>query len=175
MIRFTKEEEKDNKLPVLDLELNINRKTKKIEFNIHYKKTNTFITIKKKSNHRESTKYGIIKGYSDRAKALCDTRYLQNELDNIEEMFVSNGYNLKEIKEAMQKNTKQKTEITEEKEREVRGTVSLPNVPMVTKRFSEIARQHNFRTTTKANNKIKDISIKAKTPLAVFTSGSVFL
>ena len=36
-IKFTKEEEEDNKLPVLDLELNVNRKTKKVEFNVHYK------------------------------------------------------------------------------------------------------------------------------------------
>ena len=68
--------EEDNKLAVLDLELNVNRKRKKIEFNVHYKKTNTNITIEKQSNHRESTKKGIIKGYVDRAKALCDPQYL---------------------------------------------------------------------------------------------------
>ena len=65
IIKFTKEEEEDNKLSVLDLELNVNRKRKKIEFNVHYKKTNTNITIKKKSNHKESTKKAVIKGYSD--------------------------------------------------------------------------------------------------------------
>ena len=35
-IKFTKEEEENNKLSVLDLELNVNRKKKKIEFNVHY-------------------------------------------------------------------------------------------------------------------------------------------
>ena len=80
MIKFTKEEEKENKLAVLDLELNVNRKSKKIEFNVHYKETNTDITIKKQSNHRNSTKYGIIKGYSDRARTLCDLKYLENEI-----------------------------------------------------------------------------------------------
>ena len=34
-ITFTKEEEKDNKLASLDLELNVNRKKKKIEFNVY--------------------------------------------------------------------------------------------------------------------------------------------
>ena len=77
-IKFTKEEEEDNKLPVLDLELNVNRKTKKVEFNVHYKKTNTNITIKKRSNHRESTKKGVIKGYADRARAYCDPPYIKN-------------------------------------------------------------------------------------------------
>ena len=59
-IRFTKEEEEDNKLAVLDLGCHVNREKKKVEFNVHYKKTNTNITIKKKSNHRESTKRGVI-------------------------------------------------------------------------------------------------------------------
>ena len=52
IIKFTKEEEEENKLAVLDLELNVNRKRKKVEFNVHYKTTNTNITIKKQSNHR---------------------------------------------------------------------------------------------------------------------------
>ena len=61
MIRFTKEEEIDNKLPSLDLEMNVNRKKKKVEFNVYYKKTNTNITIKKRSNHKESVKKAVIK------------------------------------------------------------------------------------------------------------------
>ena len=72
-LRFTKEEEEDNKLAVLDLGCHVNREKKKVEFNVHYKKTNTNITIKKKSNHRESTKRGVIKGYADRAIVILDT------------------------------------------------------------------------------------------------------
>ena len=41
----------------------VNRKTKKIEFTVHYKKTHTNITIKKYSNHKDNTKNGVIKGY----------------------------------------------------------------------------------------------------------------
>ena len=61
------EEEEDNKLPVLDLVLIVNRK----------KNTHTNITIKKKLNHKESTKSGVIKGYAEREKALCDPQYLK--------------------------------------------------------------------------------------------------
>ena len=46
-IKFTKEEMEEERIAVLDLELNVNRKQKKIEFNVHYKKTNT------KNNHQE--------------------------------------------------------------------------------------------------------------------------
>ena len=76
VIRFTKEEEVDNKLPSLDLEMNVNRKKKKVEFNVYYKKTNTNTTVMKRSNHKESVKKTVIKGYADRAKALCDPEYL---------------------------------------------------------------------------------------------------
>ena len=85
VIKFTKEEEEENKLVVLDLELNVNRKR-------HYiTKKRTLLTIKKQSNRRECTRRGVIKGYSDRAKALCDPQYLQEEIRTIEESFVENG------------------------------------------------------------------------------------
>ena len=83
VIVFTKEEEKEGKLASLDLKMIVNRIQKKIEFNVHYKKTSTNITIKKKSNHRESTKRGVIKGYADRARSLCDAGYLEAELKNL--------------------------------------------------------------------------------------------
>ena len=90
VIKFTKEEEEDGKIAVLDLELNINRRQKKIGFNVFYKKTNTNITIKKRSNHRESIKYGVIKGYADRARAICDEEHIVAEMENIKEVFQDN-------------------------------------------------------------------------------------
>ena len=168
IIKFTKEEEVDNKMAVLDLGLNVNRKRKKIEFNVHYKATHTNITIKKKSNHRSCTKKGVMKGYADRARALCDPQYLEEELVNIEEVFMSNGYSRREVKEAMQERPPPQIDDDDEEEEEennCRGIVSIPNVPTFTRAFSRIARQHNFRSTSKAVNKVKDLSSKAKTPL----------
>ena len=52
-------------------------------------------------NHQENTKKGVIKGYGDRARALCDPQYLQSELQNIEDVFVENGYSRKEVQNAM--------------------------------------------------------------------------
>ena len=141
----------------------MNRKRKKIEFNVHYKKTNTNITLKKRSNHRESTKKGVIKGYGDRARALCDPQYLQSELQNIE-VFMENGYSRREVRNAM-KETRPRTENKDDEEPKIRGIVSIPNIPTFTRTFSRIAKQHNFRTTTRAENKVKDVSLKAKTPL----------
>ena len=171
-IKFTKEEEENNTLAVLDLELNVNRKRKKVEFNIHYKKTNTNIMIKKHSNHKNSIKMGVIKGYSDRAKALCDSEYLETEMKNIEEIFVANGYQKEEIQKAMKGKDKKSTDNNGEEL--VRGIVSIPNVPGVTSKFNRIAKQHGFRATSKTENKVRDLVSKAKTPLGEKNSHVVY-
>ena len=160
-IKFTMEEEENNKLAVLDLGLNVNRKKKKLEFSVHYKKTNTNITIKKQSNHRESIKKGIIKGYSERAKALCDPPYLQDELKNIEEVFEENGYSKKEIHEAM----KEKDNTNNDEEEAARGIVIMPNIPGFTPRFNRIARRHGFKVANNTEKRVKDLITNAKTPL----------
>ena len=163
IIRFTKEEEENGKLAVLDLELNINRKQKKIEFNVHYKKTNTNITIKKKSNHRESVKRGVIKGYADRARSLCDAAYLDAELKNIQDVFRDNGYSKEEITSAM---AERETEEEEENEDDrTRGIIVMPNIPGFTRQFNKIAREHKFKVANKAENKVRDSVSSAKTPL----------
>ena len=167
-ITFTKEEEKDNKLASLDLELNVNRKKKKIEFNVHYKATNTNITIKKKSNHTDRTKRGIIKGYSDRARALCDPEYLEGELCNIKEVFKENGYTENEIENAMKERRETETreaETTDENEPPSRGVVVIENIPNVTPQFNKIAREHGFKVANKSGRRVRDLTSKAKTPL----------
>ena len=81
--------------------MNVNRRKTKIEFNVHYKATNTNITLKKKSNHTDRTKRGIIKIYSDRARALCNPEYLEEEFCNIKEVFKENGYTENKIENVM--------------------------------------------------------------------------
>ena len=41
----------------------------------------------------------------------------------------------------------------------------FPKTPTFTRANRRIARDHKFKTTTRADNKIKDLSFKAKTPL----------
>ena len=152
--------------------MNVNRKKKKIEFNVHYKKTNTNITIKKKSNHKESTKKGVIKGYADRARALCDPEYLQSELENIVNVFEDNGYSKKEIEDAMKERTAPIQVDTEEETK--RGIVVMPNIPNFTAQFNKIARKHGFRVANKTENRVRDLTANAKTPLGKKNSNVVY-
>ena len=48
-IKFIMGEEENNKLAVLDLELNISRKRKKMEFSVQYKKKNTSLPSRNNS------------------------------------------------------------------------------------------------------------------------------
>ena len=83
-------------------------------------------------------------------------------MGTIEEVFVENGYSKREIRNATKDRTPRQTA---EEEENSRGIVSIPNIPTFTRAFGRIAKQHKFTTTSKAENKVKDLSQKAKTAL----------
>ena len=85
----------------------VDRKTKRIMCSVHYKKTHTNINVKKRSNHPESMKRAIIKGFADRARALCDEKHLAEELHNIEDVFVVNGYPRETVRRFMEQRPQQ--------------------------------------------------------------------
>ena len=109
-------------------------------------------------------KRGIIKGYSDRARALCDPEYLEEELCNIKEVFKENGYTENEIENAMKE--RRRTESPEsESEPPQRGIVVIENIPNVTPQFNKIAREHGFKVANKSGGRVRDLTSKAKTLL----------
>ena len=170
-ITFTKEEEENNKLPSLDLQLNVNREIKRVEFSVYYKKTNTNITIKKKSNHTDRTKRGVIKGYAERAKAYCDPKYLKKELDDIIDVFEDNGYTKEEIKKAMENRRNTEPDGEEDKER---GIVVMPHIDGFSQKYNKIARKHGFKVANKTERRVRDLVGSAKTPLGNKISGVVY-
>ena len=64
-----------------------------------------------------SAKSGVIKGYVERARALCDKQYLEKELENIRQVFEENGYSKKEAKESMH-TTKKKKQLKKRRQQE---------------------------------------------------------
>ena len=107
-IVFTKEDQEDDVLPVLDSKLLIvDRKTKRIMYFVHYKKTPTNMKVKKRSNHPKSMKNAIIKDSADRARTLCDEKHLAEELHNFEYVFVANGYPGETVRRFMEQRPQQ--------------------------------------------------------------------
>ena len=62
--------------------------------------------------HEES-----IRGFAERARALCDEKHLTDELQNIEDVFIANGYERNEVKQCLREKLKGKTEKNEEIQR----------------------------------------------------------
>ena len=153
VIQFTKEEQKEDILPVLDLKQRVNRKTKQVECMVHYKKTHTNINVKEKSNHPPYMKKEIIKGFADRVRALCDDEHLGNELKNIEDVFVANGYEREKVRKYMETERNGRKELVEENEN-YRDVVSIPYVQGLSEQFKRVAMKRNFRTAFRTGRKV---------------------
>ncbi len=77
-------------------------------------------------------KKGIIKGFADRARALCDDQHLGDELQNVEDVFVANGYDRKVVKQYMKKNDRSERETEEQ---QYRGKIVVPYVRGISDQF----------------------------------------
>jgi hypothetical protein len=127
IIEFTKEEQENDVIPVLDLKQKVNRRTKQIECMVHYKKTHTNINVNGRSNHPSSMKKGIVKGFADRARALCDPGCVEGELKNVQDVFVANGHDRETVKRYMKSKEENTGESTESKIEECcTGMVVIP-------------------------------------------------
>ena len=80
-------------------------------FSIH-----TDINVKKRSNHPETMKRAIIKGFADRARALCDKKHLTEELNNMEDVYVANGYPRETVRRFMEQRLQQKDKREQEEQ-----------------------------------------------------------
>ena len=156
VIVFTKEDHEGDVLPVLDLKQTVNRKTKRIMYSVHNKKTHTNINVKKRSNHPESMKRAIIKGFAGGARALCDDKHLAEELQNVEDVFVANGYPRELVRKFMEPRPQQ-IDKREQEEQESRGVVTIPYLKGLSEQFRRTANRHCFRVGFKPGRKIKEI------------------
>ena len=101
-IKFTVEEERDRKLPFLDL---ITRKSdNNLSYAVHRKNTHTGNYFNFKSNHPMHHKRNFIKSLSDRAKRLCSEDTLGPELNTIGEDLAVNGYPRSFVESVMKNN-----------------------------------------------------------------------
>ena len=87
----------NDEIAVLDLKQKVDWKTKSIQFSVNYKKTHTNTNVDERSNHPEMMKRAIVKGFADRARSLCDENNVNEELRNLEKIFVENGYTEEKI------------------------------------------------------------------------------
>ena len=109
-------------------------------------------------------KRAIIKGFADRARALCDEKHRAEELHNIEDVFVANGYTRETVRRFMEQRPQQ-IDKREQEERESRGVVTIPYLKGLSEQFRRTANRHSFRVAFKPGRKIKDIKRTCQEPL----------
>ncbi|KAL9986883.1 hypothetical protein ACROYT_G001092, partial [Oculina patagonica] len=143
------------------------------ECSVYYKKTRTNINVKERSNHPESMNRAIVKGFTDRARALCDEKHLAEELNNVEDVFVANGYPRETVRRFMEQRHQQ-TDKKEQEEQESRGTVTIPYLKGLSERFRRTANRHSFRVAFKPGRKIKEIKRTCQEPLGEKQKGVVY-
>ena len=157
------EELENDEIAVLDLKQKVDRKTKSIRFSVNYKKTHTNINVDERSNHPEMMKRAIVKGFGDRARSLCDENNVNEELRNLEEIFVENGYTKDKIREYLSE--RQPKVAVERDEKLDRGTVTIPYLKGFSEIFKRIASKHGIKTAFRPGTKVKELKSTARTPL----------
>ena len=106
-------------------------------------------------------KKGIITGFVERAGELCDGKYLNDELQNIEDVFVATGYERNEVKRCLREKVKEKTEET----KKYRGVVNIPHVKGLSEQFKRVAEKHGVRTTFRPGRKLKELRTQSQCPM----------
>ena len=109
-------------------------------------------------------KRAIIKGFADRARALCDEKHLAEELHNIEDVFVANGYPRETVRRFMEQGP-QRIDKREQEEQESRGAVAIPYLKGLSEQSRRTANRHSFRVAFKPGRKIKEIKRTCQEPL----------
>ena len=81
-------------------------------------------------------------------------------MDNIEKVFVANGFDRKKVRKYMKRKNRQR-----EERPEIKGAVSIPYVKGVSEEYKRIMTKHGIMTAMKSGRKVKVLHNKAKTPL----------
>jgi hypothetical protein len=172
VIVFTMEEQQNDTLPVLDLKQTVDRRSKKIEFDVHYKPTHTNINVNARSNHPEVMKKGIIKGFAERARALCDEQHLSKEMQNLEDIFVANGYHREEVREILDEKGKDRT--PGEEETKALGHMVIPYVAGLAEEYKRMAKSRGFKVYFSPGSKIRSVRTLSQTPLGRKRNNAVY-
>jgi hypothetical protein len=105
----------------------------------------------------------VIRVFTERAKVLCDSDQLADELKNIEDVFVANEYPRETVQEYMGEGTVD--DRNAEPDLDIRGRVTIPYVPGVSEKFPRIAKRHRFLTSMTPGGKLKNIKSQCQTPV----------
>ena len=157
-LRFTMEEEVENRLPFMDV-LVLKEKSG-FSTDIYRKPTFTGTYTRWDSYCPTGQKISLIHSLTQRAKKICSSKHLANEVDRLKAIFEKNGYPAPIVERVVKRALDQESSI--EKEKQVRVYIRLPWLGGA----SLALKKRICRTTTNA--------IPLCLPTCVFTSRKMF-
>ena len=144
-IKWTREEEKDGKLPILDV-LITRKPDGSVSTSVYRKPTHTDLYLHYDSHHPQQCKLGIIKTLVRRAKSVCsDQETILKEIDHIKCVMSHCGYTKWAWKMANRNPPSEKP--TEEEE--TKGFVTLPYVQGVSETIKRIFTEQKLKVAFK--------------------------
>ena len=162
-------ENQDKELEFLDVKTKNNR-AGRYEFSVHRKAAITNIQVKPHSDHDPKILEGIFKGFIHRAFTICSPQHLDEELDFLKGVFVSNGYIendlvriISEVKRKRQRSGEdqlQQTEATEESQ----GMVSLPWIPGLSPKLRKAYKKAGYKVVFKSGKNLSTILTSKNKP-----------
>ena len=164
-IKFTTEWEVEGSMPFLDTR--IHRSSAGFHFSIYRKPTHSNQYIHWFSWHSESVKRSSLFSLFLRAYRICDSPYLEPEINFIYNAFENSGFP-RHIIDSVHRGVKSKffkprpTIIDEPSEQP--PTISLPYGKFSNNHASRLFRSYNCRVVNKANNTIRSMLIKNHPP-----------
>ena len=96
---------------------------------------------------------------------------MEDELKNVEDVFVANGYDRKVVKKYMKKDERGNKK---DEDKQYRGMVTIPYVRGMSEQFKRLASKHLFRTAFKPGKKVKELKTRSQKPLGENQKGVVY-
>ena len=154
-IRFTMEEESDNRLPFLDVLIE-RTENGPLQTSVYRKATNTARVIQYESNHPAGHKRSIVRMLFSRIETHCSTDGAKTaERAYLKRLFRQNGYPNKFIRSSIQKQA-----VVPREDQKV--WASLPYVSGISEATARRLKPLNIRVAHKPNNTIRHILMRPK-------------
>ena len=164
-IQYTIEKENNNKsLNFLDVTI-INTERGKYEFKVHRKDAITNIQIKPSSYVNPKLVESILKGFLHRAKKICSSKYLEEEVNFLKTMFLENGHDSNKIEKIISDFMNESNVDQPAKDKDEEKILKLPWVKSVGPKIRKEMKKLGYKTVFTSSRKLKDILCNNKSKL----------
>ncbi|KAK5649280.1 hypothetical protein RI129_000309 [Pyrocoelia pectoralis] len=161
-IKFTIEIEQNDQLPFLDV-LVKKKRDGRLGHTVYRKPTHTDRYINAKSHHDPSQLKSVIKTLINRSQKLADADNIKEEMTNIREALIKNGFHHRDIQRTLKPSNKEDKDPADP----AIAKAYLPYIKGMTDKISRILQKHKIDTTFTPYRKIHSILRNPKDKIAL--------